>query len=272
MSETKAKLENNLLRRAIKLQREGRFEEAIATYHRYIELNPVFAWGHHKLGEALSQMGDEKGAITAYSKAIELNPALAWSHNNIGELFARQGLLDKAVGYYSTAIKNNQNCYEFYNNLGDTLIRQGFLDKAVESYQKAIALDPKNFKAYHRLANILKEQSLPEQAIFYCNKIKEKEENVRKTAKEMMQQKNYEGAVAAYQEAIALSPRQPVGVLIALGECLEKVGTVDEALSCYQEERHLHPYNAYGYVKLANNYLKKTNQQATANDNSLNAI
>jgi len=102
--------------------------------------------------------------------------------------------------------------------------------------------------------------------------LKPKSEDARKVAKELMQQKNYEGAVAAYQKAIALNTKQPAGVLIELGECLEKVGKVDEALSCYQQERHLHPYNPYGYVKLANTYLHKKNQAALAIDNYLKAI
>ena len=40
--------------------RQGKFEEAIASYEKAIELNPQFAWSYQSLGEALEQVGRDR--------------------------------------------------------------------------------------------------------------------------------------------------------------------------------------------------------------------
>lgn len=162
-----------LLKTGNELKREGRLEEAAATYRRCIEINPVSAWSYHNLGEVLSRLGDEEEAIAAYNKAIELNPDSAWSLNNIGDLFAGQSLLDKAIKFYRLAINKNPDYYEFYNNLGEAFFRKGLLDKAARFYQKAIELNPKNLNGYYQLGNIFKEKKLLYRAICYYQKVLE---------------------------------------------------------------------------------------------------
>lgn len=74
---------DNFFRRARNLQREGKFEEAIALYREAIEKNPDFAWYHHELGEALTAVGNWEEAIKFYRKAIEINPKSAWFSNKL---------------------------------------------------------------------------------------------------------------------------------------------------------------------------------------------
>ena len=54
-----------------KLLREGKLEEAIASYEKAIELNPQFAWSYQKLGEALEEVGRIDEAIASIQKATD---------------------------------------------------------------------------------------------------------------------------------------------------------------------------------------------------------
>ena len=164
----------SLLKTGNELKREGKLEEAAATYRRCIEINPFSAWSYHNLGEVWSRIGDEKEAIAAYNKAIELNPNSAWSLNNMGELLARQGLLNKAIKCYRLAINKNPNYYEFYNNIGQAFLQRKLLDEAVGFYKKAIELNPNNLDGYYQLGNIFfKQKKILDQAIFYYQKVLE---------------------------------------------------------------------------------------------------
>jgi tetratricopeptide (TPR) repeat protein len=67
------------LNTATQLLQEGLIEEAIASFHIVIELDPNHSWVYHYLGEALARQGKLEEAVTAYRKAIELNPDFSWS-------------------------------------------------------------------------------------------------------------------------------------------------------------------------------------------------
>ena len=47
--------------------RQGKLEEAIASYEKAIELNPQFAWSYQSLGEALEQVGRIDEATVSYT-------------------------------------------------------------------------------------------------------------------------------------------------------------------------------------------------------------
>lgn len=57
---------------ANKLLREGKLEEAIASYQKAIEQNPRFAWSYQNLGEALEQAGRIEEAIATIRSRVKL--------------------------------------------------------------------------------------------------------------------------------------------------------------------------------------------------------
>ncbi|WP_143438551.1 tetratricopeptide repeat protein, partial [Hydrocoleum sp. CS-953] len=56
------------------LLREGKLEEAIASYQKAIESNPQFAWSYQNLGETLEKVGRIDEAITAFRQAVAISP------------------------------------------------------------------------------------------------------------------------------------------------------------------------------------------------------
>lgn len=57
-----------------RLFREGKFDEAVASYEKAIARNPGFYFYHENLGIALERSGRMQQAVAAYRKAISLRP------------------------------------------------------------------------------------------------------------------------------------------------------------------------------------------------------
>ncbi|MBI4436030.1 MAG: tetratricopeptide repeat protein [Candidatus Omnitrophica bacterium] len=57
--------------------REKRFDEAIQSHNRSIELGPdaLKAKAHYNIGNSLYRKGDVQGALEAYKKAVDLDPS-----------------------------------------------------------------------------------------------------------------------------------------------------------------------------------------------------
>ena len=52
----------------------GRFEDAVASFRRAIDLKPNFPEAYNNLGGALKETGEFGQAIAAFNKALELRP------------------------------------------------------------------------------------------------------------------------------------------------------------------------------------------------------
>src|SRR5581483_10662061 len=59
-----------------------RFDEALASYDKAIQLRPDFAVAHYNRGNALSDLKRPDEAVASYDKAIRIRPDHAEAHNN----------------------------------------------------------------------------------------------------------------------------------------------------------------------------------------------
>ena len=80
-------MSDSLLTDANQLLKQGKLEEAIATYQKAIQQNPQFAWSHHYLGEALAKVGRFEEAIAALRQALAISPQSPWSLYKLGVIF-----------------------------------------------------------------------------------------------------------------------------------------------------------------------------------------
>jgi serine/threonine protein kinase/tetratricopeptide (TPR) repeat protein len=118
----------------------GKFEEAIAEYHKAIELDPKFAPAHDNLGLALGKQGKWDAAMAEHRKAIELAPEFAAAYNNLGIALSNQKKLDEAIAAYRKAIRLKSDITEARINLGDALRATGQLDDAIAQYRELLKL------------------------------------------------------------------------------------------------------------------------------------
>ena len=214
---------------ANQLKQEGKLEEAIASYHQAIELNPNFYLSHHNLGETLAKLDRWEEAVTCYDRAIQLNPNSVWSYYNLGEALAKLCRWEDAIASYRRAIELSPDFYRFYTNLGEVLCKQGRRpeaatfycqaaellvkqqrwDEAENFYSQAIKLNPSVNDDYGNLAETLTKQRQLKFAIAKTrkaiNQTPESAELHCRSGKLLTQQNRRIEAIESYKKAIALN-------------------------------------------------------------------
>jgi tetratricopeptide (TPR) repeat protein len=77
------------------LQELRRFEDALASHDRALELLPNFAEAHSDRGNALKEMARFEEALTSYDRALSLRPDFAEAHYNRGNTLYPSSLCRK---------------------------------------------------------------------------------------------------------------------------------------------------------------------------------
>lgn len=162
--------------KALKLQGEGSYNEAIDEYIKALEINPNDAKLHYNIGTAFQATGDTEHAEKAYKKSLEIDPsyeksksaleflAKQISSKKVKELTSRaielqnSGNFQEAITTYLAAISINSNDPSIYYNLGTAYQALGDLNNAQAQYQKAIDLDKTN-QTYLSALKLSKEEA-----------------------------------------------------------------------------------------------------------------
>ncbi len=97
---------------AISLTDLGKYQEAIASLDKALEINPDLdlAWNNH--GAALFSLGKHQEAIADYDKAIEINPDYHEAWYNKAASYAQQNDLDSALKNLEHAFSLNAELRE----------------------------------------------------------------------------------------------------------------------------------------------------------------
>jgi tetratricopeptide (TPR) repeat protein len=123
--------------------RQGRLEQAVASWQRTVELDPSFQQAHLELGIAHEDGGRFEQALEAYHRAIRIDPDYTLARYNLGMLYTRLGRLPEAVQQFQEVIATDPGFADAYAGLAWIFARHGVrLDEARELIGRAIELDP----------------------------------------------------------------------------------------------------------------------------------
>jgi tetratricopeptide (TPR) repeat protein len=194
----------------------GRYEQAVASIRRAVNLNPSVVQYYTNLGLACEALGRLDEAASAYQQAIRLQPAAADAHNNLANLRHQQGRVQEAIGHCREALRCRPDFPEAHNNLGNALLALGQTDQAIDCFRQALRIDPNFPKAHNNLGNALKAQDRLDDA-FRC-----------------------------YAEAVRLNPHY-AEAFYNWGLALEQKGEFDEAGKCFHQALRINPNFAEAY-------------------------
>ena len=155
------------------LVKQGRHDEAIASFRRALELRPDDAPGYNDLACELVVVGRPEEAIPLFERALVLRPGYAQVHNNLGNAFRSLGRIDDALVQYEKAVAEMPGYAEAHNNLACELSAKGRLAEALRHFDESIRLRPDNAVAHSNLGNALRDAGrLPEALASYERALK----------------------------------------------------------------------------------------------------
>lgn len=196
------------------LQKENRFDEALAYYKKAESYDPSNINTRINVGTLYQQKEDYRTAIKAYESVLILYP-----DNVMANLYRAQ-------------------CYE---KLGDEKIAQ-------EGYKKVLAVDPGNEIIKKQMLDNVKKSSSPAQFVEYVKVNIPKEaqaDTLYEYAIELHKANKIEDAIYMYNETIALiqgNPSSEIYINIALAQA--QGGNYDQALDTLKSAKTKYPNNS----------------------------
>ncbi len=161
------------------------YRKAIGEYENATQLDPTDGTNFYNLGLAARFARKIKQAEEAFATAVELNPRYAKAHRQLGDLYRVTKRNSRAIRSYKRAIDSDPNCKD---------------KKNINAY-RSLAL------VYNRTKQHLKAVATLRNAVAVAPTKKDKVKVYAALGHSHAQGKNYQSAVSAYRQALALNSR-----------------------------------------------------------------
>ncbi|MEG4803456.1 tetratricopeptide repeat protein [Microcoleus sp. ARI1-B5] len=118
-----------------------RYDEALESLDRVIELDANFQRAWALRGYVLNNLKRYEEALESFDRAIELDANYKWAWANRGNVLDNLKRYDEALASFDRAIEIGANYRWAWANRGDVLDNLKRYDEALESFDRAIELD-----------------------------------------------------------------------------------------------------------------------------------
>lgn len=138
------------------------YEKAIASYDRAIEINPNDFYVWNSRGYTLRMLEQYEEAIASFDRAIEINPNNFYAWDYRGYVLVKLEQYENAIASSDRAIEIKRNDPRTWDNRGYVLANLGRYEEGIKSHQKALVINPNYAIAYYNLACVYAlQQNLP---------------------------------------------------------------------------------------------------------------
>ncbi len=128
-----------LNREGLAYKQEGQYQQALNTFRKVVELNPVFVAGYSNLAGTYLDLKQYDSALHYYRIARGMNPYNPKVLGGLGSTYFNLGQFEKAEQTWLTALKLDSTLTETYFGLMELYKRTGKRDKFYEFMAKAVA-------------------------------------------------------------------------------------------------------------------------------------
>jgi tetratricopeptide (TPR) repeat protein/CHAT domain-containing protein len=143
----------------------GRYEDAVISFEKTIELDSERQEAWFSRSNALAAAGRFQESTISYQKTTELNPQDYQTWNNFGYVWHQVGDYEQAIAHYDKAIACKPDCAPAWNNRGFALFYLGLYDTAIACYDTALSFNKNYAAAWHNRGNALRALERYEEAI-----------------------------------------------------------------------------------------------------------
>jgi tetratricopeptide (TPR) repeat protein len=136
--------------------RQGYHKQAISSYSRAVDLNPMAPAADCELARELSKAGMIQEALAAFEKGIKRFPHDALHYQEYGLLLLEladsgQAKESRGISMLEQAIALNNSLAEPHYQLGNLALRAGRTEEGLRHLKQAVALDPETSKIHYAL-------------------------------------------------------------------------------------------------------------------------
>lgn len=140
--------------------KEGKSDEAIASFQKALQLDPSLSSVHYNLGAAYERKENYAKAREHFQEAIKLKPDFGEAYLSIGNSYLAERKFDApAIEALIKATELLPQSYNAFYNLGVCYSNTGKYAEAEAAYRKAIGVNPAEPVAHYQLAMALLGQS-----------------------------------------------------------------------------------------------------------------
>ena len=227
-------------------QRAGLSQQAVELLEETLKQMPS-PNDYNTIGVMYYRTGEIDQSIAAFRKSLEMNPYDPTPRNNLYQIFRERGIealnvkaYQKAALYFGEALQFKPEDALLYRLMGDAYARDGDLKNAITQYRKAFEFDPADLEIKQNLAGYLSNYGV-----------------------ELTDTQRWEEAIAAYQEALQLTPTlntayaNLVDVLWKRANMHRKSGRIDKATDAYLQLIQVDADAADAHSLLGELYLRK---------------
>jgi lipopolysaccharide biosynthesis regulator YciM len=224
-------------------KRGGFLEKALETFLDLLNKQPSSTTALEEAENIYEEMKEWEKAFSIrrkISKLIKGDHYIILAHHKTesGKAYFNKGDLTGAKSAFKKAISINRTCIDAYLHLGDSYFREGNFKKALSTWKKIVKISPEwTFLTYRRLEDAygkMKDVKHIEGFLKECARFNLDAFTHLALARYMLNEKNYDGALAEVKTALELVPSLWEAHRI-YGEALLESGRVEDALESYRE-------------------------------------
>lgn len=144
----------------LSFMKEGKYDEAISSFEKALQLDPSLASVHFNLGAAYERKNNLVKAREQFQEAIKLKPDFGEAYLSIGNSYLSERKFDAAaIEALTKATELLPQNYNAFYNLGVCYSNAGKYAEAEAAYRKSIQINPNEPVAHYQLAMALLGQS-----------------------------------------------------------------------------------------------------------------
>ncbi|MCA1917141.1 tetratricopeptide repeat protein [Methanospirillum hungatei] len=132
----------------------GSYEDARDACQQSLSLRPDLPSAHYWEGKSLYMLGDETGALSSLNQTVSIDPGFIEAYLAISDLYARSGKGDDALVVISTGLDRNPSSFLLWKEKGRLLEDLNRRSEAHYAYEQALSLNPDDSDVRQRMTNI----------------------------------------------------------------------------------------------------------------------
>jgi len=223
-----------------------RYEDALSSYQKAIEIQPEYAQAWNGQAKVLYELNSYQEALLAYDKAIQIEPDYQDSWSGRGFVLNKLQRFQEAISSFDKALKLESEAPKVWYGKGEALSNLKRYDEAIKSYDKAIELEAEYEQAWYNKAWALYSLRRYQDALSTYEKVLQLNPNNElawyNSGNALVNLNRNNDAIKAYSKAVEYKPNF-YPAWLSRGNILISLRRYPEAIESFKEVLKYQPHN-----------------------------